>query len=70
MAKTSYDKKFISSTAIEWHFNLTLAPWHGGFFESLIRTVKLLVKKQWKTYGLNYEQMQFVLIKAIARNYS
>ena len=49
--------------------NLTLAPWHGGFFESLIRTVKLLVKKQWKTYGLNYEQMQFVLIKAIVKNY-
>ena len=45
-------------------------PWHGGFLESLIPTVKLLLKKQWKTYGQNYEQMQNMLqeIEAIVNN--
>ena len=49
MAKTSYNKK-PRNLFIEWHFNLPLAPWHGGYFESLIHTVKLLPKKQSKTY--------------------
>ena len=40
--------KFITSFRIEWHFNLPLAPWHGDFFERLIRIVKLLLKKQLK----------------------
>ena len=45
-------------------------PWHGSFLESLIPTVKLLLKKQWKTYGQNYEQMQNMLqeIEAIVNN--
>ena len=41
-------RKFITSFRIEWHFNLPLAPWHGDFFERLIRIVKLLLKKQLK----------------------
>ena len=47
--------KFITSIGIEWHFNLPLEPWYGSFFERLIRIVKLLLKKQLKTYRLNYE---------------
>ena len=47
--------QFVASIAIESHFNLSLAPWHRDFFQRLIRTMKLLLKKQLKTYRLNYE---------------
>ena len=45
-------------------------PSHGGFLESLIGTVKLLLKKQWNSCGQNYEQMQNMLqeIEAIVNN--
>ena len=53
--------KYVASIAIELHFNLPLAPWRGGFFEPLIRTIKLLLITQLNTYRLNYEKMQTVL---------
>ena len=46
--------KFITSIGIEWHFNLPSAPWHGDFFERLICIVKLLLKKQLKTYEFEF----------------
>ena len=46
---------------MDWHFNLSLAPWDGRFFERLIRIGKQLFMKQLKTYRLNYERMQSVL---------
>ena len=51
----------ITGIEIVWHFNLTLVPWQDGFFEHLICIVKLLFKKQLKTYLFNYEQMQTLL---------
>ena len=43
--------------------NLPLAPWHGGFFERLIRIVKDMLKKQLKNARLTYEELQTVLLE-------
>ena len=41
-------QNFISNLNIRWHFSLPLVSWDGGFFERLIRSVKDLLKKDWK----------------------
>ena len=47
-------QNFISNLNVRWHFNLPLAPWHGGFFERLIRNVKNLLKKNLQNNKLAY----------------
>ena len=34
---------------MKWHFNLALGPWQGGRVERLVRRVKELLKKHYKT---------------------
>ena len=41
--------------------NLPLAPWYGGFFERLVKSVKDLLIKDLKGSRLSYEEMQTVL---------
>ena len=38
-------RNFVASGFIEWHLNLPLASWYGGFFERLIKSVKDLIFK-------------------------
>ena len=33
-------KTFVNNLGVTWHTNLPLAPWHGGFFERLVRSTK------------------------------
>ena len=52
---------FVSNLGVNWAVNLPLAPWYGGFFERLVRSVKNLLKKELKNYRLSYEEMGTVL---------
>ena len=60
----------IANTGIEWQFNLPLAPWHGGFFERLVRSVKELLRKELDKSKLDFEQLSTILfeIEAILNN--
>ena len=39
-------QNFLSNLNVGWLFNLPLDPWHGGFFERLVRSVEDLLKKR------------------------
>ena len=56
-------RNFVASSFIEWHLNLPLAPWFGGFFERLVKSVKDLPIKDLKGSRLSYEEMQAVLFE-------
>ena len=54
-------KRFVSNIGVNWITNLPLAPWHGGFFERLIKSTNTLLRKQLEKSRLNYEELQTVL---------
>ena len=56
-------QNFLSNLNVGWLFNLPLDPWHGGFFERLVRSVEDLLKKDLQNNKLTYEEMQAVLLE-------
>ena len=54
-------QSFIANLRINWHFDLPLAPWHGVFFERLVRSAKDLLKKSLRNSKLTFEEMQTIL---------
>ena len=56
-------QNFVSNMGVDWRVNFPLAPWHGGFFERLVRSTKSLPRKQQQTQKLSYEELQTVLFE-------
>ena len=56
-------KILFNNLRVEWHLNLPMAPWHDGFFERFVRSVKELLRKELKCYRLSYEELQTVLFE-------
>ena len=56
-------RNFVASRIVEWHLNLPLATWYGGFFERLVKSVKDLLIKDFKGSRLSYEEKQTVLFE-------
>ena len=56
-------KKYLSSTGIEWRFNLERAPWWGGLFERMVRSTKRCLRKIVGRARLSYDEMQTVIVE-------
>ena len=54
---------FATSRNIMWKFNLESAPWQGGFFERLVKSVKRCLKKILINARLNFLEMLTLLTK-------
>ena len=52
---------FASNRGIRWKFNIPNAPWMGGFFERMVKSVKRCLRKMLLNTRLNYEEMLTVL---------
>ena len=46
---------------IKWKYNLAKAPWWGGFYELLIKGVKLCLKKNVGKSRLSYDELQTIV---------
>ena len=51
----------VSSKYIRWEFNTEAAPWKGGFFERMIKSVKRCLKKVLINTRLTYEELLTVI---------
>ena len=61
--KCSTLKAFLSRYNISWKFNVPRAPWWGGFFERLVRSVKRCLKKVMRISKVNYEEFETLLVE-------
>jgi hypothetical protein len=54
-------QEFVASKFIRWMFNTAAAPWFGGFFERMIKSVKRCLKKVVFNARLNYDELLTVI---------
>ena len=54
-------QSYCQRRGIKWKFNVEAAPWWGGFFERMVKSVKLCFKKCLRNARLNFEEMLTVL---------
>ena len=54
---------FFTNRRIEWCFNLEKAPWWGGFFERLVRSVKRCLKKVIGHSRLSYDDLSTLIVE-------
>ena len=64
--KDSRVRAYCQSDGTKWRFNVEAAPWWGGFFERLVKSVKLSLKKCLCNARLNYDELSTILVEVEA----
>ena len=54
-------QNFAANKINSWQFNVASAPWQGGFFERLVKSVKRCLKKILTNSRVTYEEMSTIL---------
>jgi len=54
-------RAFFANTGIEWRFICERAPWWGGFYESMVKSVKMPLKKILGRALLSHDEMETTL---------
>ena len=52
---------WIANNRIQWKFSASLAPWWGGFWERMVRSVKDLIRRSVGKASLTYDQLHTLL---------
>ena len=58
--------RYLTEVGIEWTFNLEKAPWWGGFFERLIKSVKRCLRKIIGQAKFSYDELHTALVEVEA----
>ena len=63
-------QSFVNNKGTKWQFNLPSAPWWGGMFEPMIRSMKRCLRKLLGRSRVDYEQLHTLLaeIQTIIKN--
>ncbi len=56
-------KRYMADKGVAWEFIIEKAPWQGGFWERLVRSVKRCLKKVVGRAFLTFEELRTVLIE-------
>lgn len=54
-------KQYLAERGVQWMFNLERAPWWGGLFERMVRSMKRCLKKTIGSARLTYEELLTVV---------
>ncbi|XP_071043047.1 uncharacterized protein [Parasteatoda tepidariorum] len=52
--------EFYSSKGIKWKFKVEGAPWWGGFYERMVRSMKIILRKLLRKTSLTSEELETV----------
>ena len=63
IARSSEVNNYLSSKRVTWRFIVKRAPWWGGFYERLVRSVKRSLKKSIGRSNLTYDQLHTLLVE-------
>ena len=64
--QSSQVKQFLINKQVSWEYIAEKAPWWGGFWERLVRSVKNCIKKTVGRSILNFEELRTLLIEVEA----
>ena len=64
--KDSRVQSYCQREGVKWRFNVEAAPWWGGFFERMVKSVKLSLKKCLRNARLNFVELSTTLIETEA----
>jgi len=64
--KSPQVKQYLTNRRVEWDFIVEKAPWWGGFWERLVRSVKNCVKKMVGRSTLTFEELRTLLVEVEA----
>jgi hypothetical protein len=56
-------QRFLTNKGVVWDFITEKAPWHGGFWERLIKSTKRCLKKSMGKTFLSFEEMRTMLVE-------
>ena len=56
-------KRYLAGKGVSWEFITEKAPWHGGFWERLIKSTKRCLKKQIGRTSLTFEELRTILVE-------
>ena len=56
-------KEHFHNQEVKWTFNIERAPWWGGFFERMVKSVKRCLKKSLGNSSLSYDELLTALIE-------
>ena len=56
-------QQHLANNGVSWKFIIEKAPWHGGFWERLIKSVKRCLKKSIGRATLSFEELRTILIE-------
>ena len=66
--KSSEVKKYLANRQIDWQFIMEQAPWWGGFWERLVRSVKRCLKKSVGRSLLTFQELRTLVVEATLNN--
>ena len=56
-------ERYLTNQGVTWDFTSEKAPWHGGMWERLVRSVKRSLKKSLGRKSLTFEELETILIE-------
>lgn len=63
MYRSNDVKRYLAGKGVSWEFITEKAPWHGGFWERLIKSTKRCLKKQIGRTSLTFEELRTILVE-------
>ena len=63
LSSDPYTQNYLSLSGIDWSFNLEKAPWWGGLFDRMIKSVKRCLRKAVERAKFSYDELLTAIVE-------